>query len=54
MPGFFFFAPVLNKERKNVGSVVHKWNTKRENMVKIGLGHSNKGLKKSINKDLYE
>ncbi len=37
-----------------MGSVVHKWNTKQKNRVKIGLGHSDKGVKKSINKGLYE
>ena len=37
-----------------MGSVVHKWNTKRENKVKIGLGHSDKCVKKSINKGFFE
>ena len=50
MPGFFFLFLYKIRRKKNSDSVVHKWNTKRKNRVKIGLGHSEKDVKKSINK----
>ena len=48
--GVLFLFLYKIRRGKNSCSVVHKWDTKRKNRVKIVLGHSDKDVKKSIYK----